>query len=665
MKSLFIQSIALLSLLLALVACEGTGPGDSPFKPQNYTVSGKVEKGPFVSGSTITMQLLDSEMQPLGSMFNTTILDDEGSFTFGSKQFDTPYADLSANGYFFNEVRGELSAGTLNLRAIVDISDASTINVNILTHIKYQRVLNLVASGKSFKEANQQAQKELFEAFGCLQFADVDASRFSIIGGDDKAGALIAISSLLLVERSEAELTEYLARLCREFATDGKFSAATQEIIREDLNELSYRLEDISRHIVSRYADLGITVEVPDLRKYLDWDGDGIPGNEEISTPEVVVPENTIANLYHESEVNANGVPLLGSDGSAIVASMAVDLAKSISTFNLVQQYYHYNTTIGNLVSQYIYPSNSLISDCWQAIYKSQRTGLLIQYADAMSNNVYQEYSHFFTALRYYYMTAMWGDVPYITNYEWYSSGQWQIERTDMRMILDEQAHLLREGMEGLFEEKRNESLKDINSFFFVSKDAARVLLAEMALTMGDYHMACEMLQWVMNSGFYELTTANFSDPDTFNGNTTVADSDVSGSDYHKELIFALDCSSGITTRTGVTIQVPPVIPVQTLTEVMLLYAEACYQMGDRARGEEALRQLAQVKGITINTDDMLQGITDARKQLLLYSVGNFAYMKRNNLFMQEYGVDEHYMLLPIPQQEVDLNPLMLQNPGY
>lgn len=654
MKSFFIKSIALLSLLLALVACEGTGTGDSPFKPQNYTVGGKVEKGPFVSGSTITMQLLDNSMQPIGSMFNTTILDDEGSFTFGSKQFDTPYADLSANGYFFNEVRGELSAGTLNLRAIVDISDATTINVNILTHIKYQRVLNLVASGKSFKEANRQAQKELFEAFGCQQIADVDASLFSIIGGDDKAGALIAISSLLLVERSEAELTEYLARLCREFAAEGTFSVATQEIIREDLNELSYRLEDISRHIVCRYADLGMTVEVPDLRKYLDWDGDGIPGNEEISTPEVVVPENTIANLYHESEVNANGVPLLGSDGSAIVASMAVDLAKSISTFNLVQQYYHYNTTAGNLVSQYIYPSNSLISDCWQAIYKSQRTGLLIQYADAMSNNVYQEYSRFFTALRYYYMTAMWGDVPYITNYEWYSSGQWQIERTDMRMILDEQARLLREGMESLFEDKRNESLKDINSFFFVSKDAARVLLAEIALTMGDCNMAREMLDMVIHNEFYTLSDANFSDPATID-NLKECD----------EVIFALDNTSSVVTRNNVTIQIPPFTPVQTFTEVMLLYAEACYQMGDRARGEEALLQLAQAKGITIDTDNMLQGITDARKQLLLYSVGNFAYMKRNNLLMQEYGVSEQYELLPIPQQEVNVNTLMYQNPGY
>ena len=665
MKSIFIKSIGILAMLLVLVACEGSGTGDSPFKPQNYTVSGKVEKGPFVSGSTITMQLLDNTMQPMGSMFNTTILDDEGNFTFGSKQFDTPYADLSANGYFFNEVRGELSAGTLNLRAIVDISDATTINVNILTHIKYQRVLNLVASGKSFKEANQQAQKELFDAFGCQQFADVDASRFSIIGGDDKAGALIAISSLLLIERSEAELTEYLARLCREFAAEGTFSAATQEIIREDIAELSYRLEDIARHIISRYADLGMTVEVPDLKKYLDWDGDGIPGNEENLTPEVVVPETTIENLYHPSEVNANGVPVLGSEGSAIVASMAVDLAKSMSAFNLMQQHYHYNTTVGNLVSQNIYPTSSHISNCWQDIYKSQRTGLLVQYADAMGSNAYQAYCWFFTALRYYYMTTMWGDVPYITNYEWYSSGQWQIERTDMRMILDEQARFLREGMESVFEEKRNESLKDINSFFFVSKDAARVLLAEIALTLGDYHMACEMLQMVMNSGFYELTGASFSNPDTFSGDATIDASEMAAKDYRDELIFALDCRSGATTRTGVTIQAPPVIPVQTLTEVMLLYAEACYQMGDRARCEEPLRQLAQAKGITIDTDNMLQGITDARKQLLLYSVGNFAYMKRNNLYMQEYGVDEHYMLLPIPQQEVVSNPMMMQNPGY
>jgi hypothetical protein len=194
-------------------------------KPNTYNVCGKVEKGPFVSGTTITMQPLDANMSTLGTMFTTTIYDHSGNFSFGAKQLASQFADLSANGYFFNEVKGELSSGTLNLRAIVDLSDASSINVNILTHIKYQRVLNLIMQkGYSFSDANSQAQKELFATFGLEDYArNYDAANISIADGTDAAAALIAISSLILADREEAELTEYLHRLCMEFSVNGNF----------------------------------------------------------------------------------------------------------------------------------------------------------------------------------------------------------------------------------------------------------------------------------------------------------------------------------------------------------------------------------------------------------------------------------------------------------
>ncbi|MBO7317271.1 MAG: RagB/SusD family nutrient uptake outer membrane protein, partial [Bacteroidales bacterium] len=621
------------ALVLSLVACN-LGNQEPPFQPQDYTVNGKVEKGPFVSGSTITLQMLDNKMQSLGEMYNTTILDNDGSFSFGTKKFTSPYADLSANGYFFNEVRGELSTGTLNLRAIVDVSDVATVNVNILTHIKYQRVLNLVAAGKSFKEANKQAQQELFGAFGLSEYANIDASRLSIISGDEKAGVLIAISSLLLVERTEAELTEYLAKLCREFAAEGKFSSATQETISADLDELSYKLEDIARHIVERYADLGMEVTVPELKHYFDWDGDGNAGEEgyDNNTDVPVVgpsDNNLIANLYAD-ETNANGVPLLGSDAAMLAASMAMDLAKSANLFNIAQQFYHYNIEAGNnLVSQNIMPTAASISDCWASFYSSMRKAMMLQYADAQQRNVYQGYCSIFTAMQYYYMTTMWGDVPYYPDYESFNSMNPYMERTDYRMILSEEVAHLHYAIDMNNDEKKNDWCND---FFFASNDVARVLLAEIMLSLGNYNEARTMLDCVIQSGFYTLTDANFSDPATIDN---LAHCD--------EVIFALYNVTG----TRVSIQSVPYIPVQTFTEVMILYAEACYLLGDWARAHEALDQLAVAKGITINADDLLQTITDARKQLLLYSIGNFAYMKRHALFMQEYGVDEHYQLFP------------------
>ena len=139
--------LAGLFLGFMITSCKENG-FDEPFEPQTYDIQGKVEKGPFISGSTLSIQPMDSKLQVLGSVYNTAITDDLGNFMLGSKEFSTPYAEFMANGYFFNEVKGDLSNGTLTLRALVDLQDNTTVNVNLLTHLKYARIKNLVSSGK-------------------------------------------------------------------------------------------------------------------------------------------------------------------------------------------------------------------------------------------------------------------------------------------------------------------------------------------------------------------------------------------------------------------------------------------------------------------------------------------------------------------------------------
>mgnify|MGYP001005605819 CR=1 FL=1 len=267
--------------LIFFVSCsKEDGVIDEEAKTLTFNVNGRVEKGPFVSGSQITLQPMDKNMNPLGSTFSTNITDNSGSFSFGSKEFDAPYAQMTANGYFFNEITGELSKGTLSLRAIVNLSDASSVNVNILTHLKYQRIVNLIKSGKSFEVANKQAQEELLTAFGLQRFLNKDVSQYSITAGTDEAGALIAISSLLLMDRTEAQFTEYLSKLSEEFGNKGSFSEISNEKFHSDKIELAKGLTIIANNIKSRYNQLGMDVSVKDLSYYFDWNKDGIAGNE-------------------------------------------------------------------------------------------------------------------------------------------------------------------------------------------------------------------------------------------------------------------------------------------------------------------------------------------------------------------------------------------------
>ncbi len=708
---------------------------------KTYNVVGKVEKGPFVSGSTISIQLMDSKLEVLGEVYNSTIQDDKGSFSFGSKSFQTPYAELTANGYFFNEVRGELSSGTLNLQALVDLSDKTTVNVNILTHLKYQRILKLIKEGKKFSDANKQAQKELFTAFGLQKYSEMDASRFSITEGSNESAALIAVSSLLLIDRSEAELTEYLAKLCREFGENGSFINDTKVQMKFDREELFYHLSSIKENVIERYKGLGLNVEVKELALFMDWDNDGIAGNEILKNGEEVVLKETSLEVpneggtyrieftspipvylerqigddepistgkeeyYHyiyeenaqtdislEKELESNllilkisplnlpiskttsvilydclgnevatvaisqegnadtSLPKLGNTGVQMVTDIAYSIGRSFSSLNWIEQYYYSNKRT-NDVELYIYPESSTVKTIWSEFYTANRLNLGFKYADAERLGLYQNYFDVFSAIIYFNLILAWGDVPYIDNWDWYQNYNSNIPRTSQIEILDSLKEKLISAIDNL-EEKKNESLQDTNGYFFVSKDVARILLADIYMYQGDYSSAQSLLSKVIENGYYELDESNYSNMDTIdnlwqNGST-------------KETIFVAkyDLSPRSITH------IPTLIPLMNYTDVILSYAECLYKNGNITHAKTYLDKVATAKSITVS-NDVFTGIKDARMQLFLYSVGNFAFLKRNDLAKEEYGVEEYRLLLPIPGDEMRWNFEMEQNPGY
>lgn len=293
--------VVAIGMMAMLQSCSSNDDLDG-YTPTNFNVGGKVEKGPFVRGTAIQMQPLDADLDETGESFTSTITDNEGTFTFGSKLLKSPYVKLSASGYYFNEVTGELSKGTLALNAVANLQNAADVNLNILSHLKYQRVMDLVSKdGKSFKEANNQAQEEVLKTFGLEKYAKTDVNHFSITSGTDEAAALIAVSSLILYNRSEAQITEYLSQLSEEFAEDGNFSETTKLQIRKDMFSLESKLPQIAENIKKRYQEMGKEVAVKNLIYYFDWDGDGTAGNE-------IAPENHPVSL----ETNNINVPMEG-----------------------------------------------------------------------------------------------------------------------------------------------------------------------------------------------------------------------------------------------------------------------------------------------------------------------------------------------------------------
>ena len=131
-------------------------------------VGGSVQKGPFVKGSDVVLRetSADGSLEPTGRTFETTVVNDKGDFEFGNLDLESQYALLSAEGHYTHDVSGERSHCVLHLNAVSNLEKRKTVNINLLTHFEYKRVLYLVKQGKAFAEAKRQAAKEVLNAFG-------------------------------------------------------------------------------------------------------------------------------------------------------------------------------------------------------------------------------------------------------------------------------------------------------------------------------------------------------------------------------------------------------------------------------------------------------------------------------------------------------------------
>lgn len=729
--------VVTIGMMAMLQSCSSNDDLDG-YTPTNFNVGGKVEKGPFVRGTAIQMQPLDAELDETGESFTSTITDNEGTFTFGSKLLKSPYVKLSASGYYFNEVTGELSKGTLALNAVANLQNAADVNLNILSHLKYQRVMDLVAKdGKSFKEANNQAQEEVLKTFGLEKYAKTDVNHFSITSGTDEAAALIAVSSLILYNRSEAQITEYLSQLSEEFAEDGNFSETTKLQIRKDMFSLESKLPQIAENIKKRYQEMGKEVAVKNLIYYFDWDGDGTAGNEiapenhpvRLETNNINVPMeggsyevkvnttvpvylerpsipgddiydnstsvsgmeiyetgsepcinytkelnnnilkvvvkaasfrkeqavsiplydgmgNVVASLNLTQQANPNAeiiVPRLGSVGIRLVSGLMERLANAVTLE--AQMNYRYTKIIND--PHFVAPISSSepnINNCWRYSYQALNRIAMLYRADAMYRAVYSPYLNVYRDLCYYQMLIWWGGVVVVPNagFESYADPSRTSESSILQMLEEE----LVEAIRNLDEKKCVAFATNANDALFVSKDVARILLAKVYMYQQKWAAASNLLQKVVDKSIYPIEKV----PTKYTSE-------------NKDLILALMVGNeSRASRVYVDGSPEDVVPIMTTTDVKLLYAECEIHLGNNAKASKYISEVDNVNGIS-GTSVSVEGIKQLRKSLKLQDY--FAFLKRNGLAIKELGLEKYQLLLPIPQNEINMNPNMTQNPGY
>ena len=269
----------------------------------NWEVAGVTQKGPFVTGSAVTVQELDGiTLKQTGKSFKGSIKSDKGDFAIKDIDLKSQYAILEASGYYRDEITGKKSAGTVTLRALTDLSNRKTVNINLLTHLEYERAMYLVnEKKKSIADAKAQADEEIFAAFG-IEGDFGKSEDLNIFKSGDGNAALLAISVLMHADADVAGLTERMGEFSIAIAEGGDWEDADTKAVIADWAcdaDLKGTLANVRKNIEGwKYAD-----SVPAFEKFVTnfwWDNYGLGQCTKKREGDTKRNVNKLSKLYNE-----------------------------------------------------------------------------------------------------------------------------------------------------------------------------------------------------------------------------------------------------------------------------------------------------------------------------------------------------------------------------
>ena len=234
------------------------------------SISGSAQKGPFTNGSQLTAFGLNDKLVASGKSFPGSITDDMGNFLISGEHED-PYLELRAEGYYFNELTGELS-GPLYLEALLEPS-ATSANINILTTIIKQRVKTLILKGDKYGQAIDKAQKEFLTSLGMSLDSSTDFDQLDITKSSNSDALLLALSCMVQVENSPAQISALLQTLADDMK-DGKLSDDNVALLWAKGQKVS--VTSVTENITEYYQSKGVNgIVIPEFWKYLQPTGYG------------------------------------------------------------------------------------------------------------------------------------------------------------------------------------------------------------------------------------------------------------------------------------------------------------------------------------------------------------------------------------------------------
>jgi hypothetical protein len=304
-------------------ATGGNGGNGGGFTPVEVALQGALQKGPLIIGSSLDVAILDADGDPTGDVFPTTTINDLGEFEV-SFTASGPLS-LTGDGFYYNEVTGQVSTAPITLQALhlIAMEGTQSAFVNTVTHLSYQRALDLLP-GSDVPTAVTQAETALVGALA-IGPAGFDPSGsgidMNLLGGASLANAyLFAVSAVMAQAAVDAagamgsvdgELQELMNAVAVDFI-DGTLDPTRAQAIATAEERLIPELA--LAQLATRLADLGIMEVLPELNSVIDTDGDDV-ANVDDSCPWV---QNPMQGDVLDDVCHAFALPMGADDAGAI-----------------------------------------------------------------------------------------------------------------------------------------------------------------------------------------------------------------------------------------------------------------------------------------------------------------------------------------------------------
>ncbi|HEY8511341.1 MAG TPA: RagB/SusD family nutrient uptake outer membrane protein [Cyclobacteriaceae bacterium] len=338
---------------------------------------------------------------------------------------------------------------------------------------------------------------------------------------------------------------------------------------------------------------------------------------------------------------------------------------------------------------------NGALRTMWYGYYRGiYRVNILIETLERLEptprNQEILGIAHFFRGYAYYSLVTRFGGVP--------------ILRTETRDFVERNTEaevwaFVREELEKAIDLAPDFSSK--SDPYYATSDAAKALLARTALTLGDMATATQLSEELIESGDFGLEDDfasifrsgsdsetifafenRFDEGVTFGALFTTVNYPTGGSYFFVPVDEMYDLFDDEDLRKEVTVSSYSALPmvnkyqgglqggdpiiIARIAEMYLISAEA-----QGLAGLDRLNELRVMRGLDplAIADEALyaEAVAEERRRELAYEGFRWYDLVRTGKAMDELPTvtAEYQLRLPIPVSELDLNPLLEQNPGY